>query len=70
MGPCFSSSRAASSSLSIVRNVKLNPDGSLEVWLAAKEYSHIYNIDYHDMFSPVAKMASIQIIISLVATHH
>ena len=44
-----------------VYNVKLNLDGSLDrlkVQLVAKWYSQVYSVDYQDMFSPTAKIAS------------
>jgi len=51
----------------------LNPDGTLaylKTRLVAKGYSLTYGTDYQDTFSPVAKMASVWLFISLVATHH
>ena len=53
--------------------MKLNPDGSLDrlkARLVAKGYSEVYDIDYQDTFLLVAKLTSMQFLISLVATHH
>ena len=51
--------------------VKVNLDGSvarLKARLVANEYAQTYDVKYSDTFSPVAKMTSIRIFISLAAT--
>ena len=51
---------------------KVNPDESiarLKAHLVAKAYAQTYRVDYSDTFSPVAKLTSIQLFISLAATH-
>ena len=56
-----------------VYNIKLNLDGSLarlKARLVAKRYSQINGVDYQDTFSLVAKIVSVWILISWVATHH
>ena len=53
--------------------VKVNSDGSvarLKVHLVAKGYAQTYEVDYSDTFSPVAKLTSIRVFISMAVTHH
>lgn len=52
-----------------VYTIKLKPNGILDRFkarLVVNGYSQTYGLDYHDTFSPVAKLNSVRIPISLV----
>ena len=52
--------------------VKCNLDGSvarLKVHLVAKGYAQTYEVDYSDTFSPVSKLTSVRLFISLAASY-
>ena len=53
-----------------VYTVKIGSDGAvdhLKACLVSKGYIHIYGSDYYDIFSLVAKMASIRLLFSMAA---
>lgn len=53
--------------------IKVHPDRSiarLKAILVAKGYAQVYGVDYSDTFSLVAKLTSVRLFISMVATHN
>ena len=53
-----------------VYTVKVGPNGlvdHLKARLVAKGYTQVYGSDYGDKFSPVAKIASVHLLLSMTA---
>ena len=55
-----------------VFTIKVGPDGTVDhlmACLVAKGYTQIYDLDYGDTFSPVAKMAFVCLFLSMVVAY-
>ena len=53
--------------------VKIGPDGGvdrLKARLVVKGYTQIYGSDYYDTFSPITKMASINLLFSMASMRY
>ena len=51
-----------------VYSLKYNPDGSIARYkarLVARGFSQAYGLDYHETFSPVARLSSIRVLFSI-----
>ena len=51
--------------------IKVNPDGSvvrLKARLIARGYAQTYGVDYSNTFSPIAKLNSVRLFISIAAS--
>ena len=52
--------------------VKFNPDGyvaRLMACLVSKGYAQTYGVDYFNAFSPIAKLTSVRLFLSLIASY-
>ena len=53
-----------------VYRTKLNPDGSVNKYkarLVVKGYVHIFGVDFSEMFTPIARLDTIRMLLALAA---
>ncbi|RDX94967.1 putative mitochondrial protein, partial [Mucuna pruriens] len=53
--------------------IKVTPNGTvdrLKAWLVSKGYTQVYDLDYGDTFSPIAKITTIRLLLAMVAIRH
>ena len=68
LGVCFEVSNQAIIGCKWVFQIKRNPNdtiASYKAWLVAKSFHQILGVDYHETFSPVVKLTTIWLVLSI-----